>query len=699
MSNRPPSVSYRWLGWVALLILVCVTPLYLFQFLLPRSWDVRGQSLRNVGSLEFTAEKGRIDLQQQSLENATQQDLLDNTVSDMLFKTASSADAPTEKMRITGAGLVGIGTASPGYRLDIQTSSSAAQEHALGWKNSAGTRLGLLTEDAGTYYSGALELYQNDSPNTVISANGNSYFMGGRIGINNNAPTVNQLCINATTSMISLGTADASAGAWIRNDGAHTVFSTKVGSMYYGIYGSSGLSHIFYSSSTYLGIWDTTGLNVAKLYSGDIRQTWSGTTTNYTEYLSDGGGNYFGGTSYDTSTRILSINSKSANTGAIITLRTGVGGGYAERMRISAAGYVGINNTSPTENMLCVNSGASQISFGGSYPTTGAYINNTGTDTVISTKTGSLYWGYQASASLQHIFYSNTTFLGAWTPTGFGIGTGAPTSLFHVVGSLSALAFMTRIGGSQVGTASGTQTVFCNDTAKAPTASTTTFINTWIYDNISLPASVVLTNNFGMLINMPAATLGASASITNNTALFVDAPTTGTNKYGAVFMGKVGIANAAPTNNLDVTGTAAVTGQLSGLAQYGEIYSTSSATFIGSTSAVKVTAFTAELSSGTDVTPSHANDRLTINTTGLYQVSYNISGYIGTADAFFIQLHVNGSIIPRTRTRTGNQFSFALSWSGVLSLTADDYLEIYGATGTGATADLWAISLYATRIN
>jgi len=49
---------------------------------------------------------------------------------------------------------------------------------------------------------------------------------------------------------VLIGDTDPSNGAWLRNDGGNTVLSTKVGNIYYGIFGTSGIDHRFYAGST-----------------------------------------------------------------------------------------------------------------------------------------------------------------------------------------------------------------------------------------------------------------------------------------------------------------------------------------------------------------------------------------------------------------------------------------------------------------
>jgi hypothetical protein len=92
-----------------------------------------------------------------------------------------------ERMRITAAGNIGIGTPTPQCLLDAQIPVNSAQAHAIRWGTASNT-YGFLTEDPTAYFSGALALYKNGALNTFISGNGVSYLMGGNVGIGTATP-------------------------------------------------------------------------------------------------------------------------------------------------------------------------------------------------------------------------------------------------------------------------------------------------------------------------------------------------------------------------------------------------------------------------------------------------------------------------------------------------------------------------------
>jgi hypothetical protein len=113
----------------------------------------------------------------------------------MLFNTASTASTPSERMRITSAGRLGIGTSSPSTRLELQGSESVLSVKVTN-TNTAAQSASQLTADTAALYSAAFGSTAGGttwagltgSSQTVIEAQNSTSFVIG--AFNNSAPIV-----------------------------------------------------------------------------------------------------------------------------------------------------------------------------------------------------------------------------------------------------------------------------------------------------------------------------------------------------------------------------------------------------------------------------------------------------------------------------------------------------------------------------
>jgi hypothetical protein len=134
----------------------------------------------------------------------------------------------TERMRITPTGNVGIGTASPNGRLNIQ--SSASGTYLLNLDYDDGT-------DGGGFYQAAstdLTLFLKDASAATkvqIASTGNSYFNSGNVGIGTSTPTT-KLMVEGTGSFgtVSNEVRLQNAGTFVSSTlNAHLIHSDGTG--------------------------------------------------------------------------------------------------------------------------------------------------------------------------------------------------------------------------------------------------------------------------------------------------------------------------------------------------------------------------------------------------------------------------------------------------------------------------------------
>lgn len=131
-----------------------------------------------------------------------------------------------------------------------------------------------------------------------------------------------------------------------------------------------------------------------------------------------------------------------------------------------------------------------------------------------------------------------------------------------------------------------------------------------------------------------------------------------------------------------------------GSKSYGGIYGKDAAANLGGigTTPIKVSAgFTANMPAS-GITPSFSSQNLTVATTGVYEISFQMSFSTlasGDAGLYQFRLRVNGaeSTLGCWRHMSGTSDTGSCSFTGLVSLTAADVLTIYVESDDGGATD------------
>lgn len=150
-------------------------------------------------------------------------------------------------LNVASSGNVGIGTTSPSSKLHVSgditcdatvTLSTANSNQATVWLGDVAALRPANTKDFQLWNS--------------VTGTQFTVLQNGNVGIGTTTPSTD-IQISSATSAINFGNSDAVTGAWIRNDGTNTVFSTKKGSIYYGFNGTANqMAHRFYAGTASL---------------------------------------------------------------------------------------------------------------------------------------------------------------------------------------------------------------------------------------------------------------------------------------------------------------------------------------------------------------------------------------------------------------------------------------------------------------
>ena len=275
---------------------------------------------------------------------------------DMFFGTNN-----LERLRITSAGRIGIGTATPDSILALEgTGSDNATRITI--KDGTGIaevngRYGnlILDSDRDNAVNGSVMTFQIDGSEKVRITS------AGNVGINETNPTAKLDIVEATST-----TAVKIKSGTSTNQNASLTFSNDNGGglMHLGVFGSSASTYGsneatdgFITAMQQLslnsqnasgeirfgvGVPPETKLRITS--TGHVRQIWSDGAFMGTYYDST----YYMGFTYGATARTLYIDNRSNDTRADIVFRTGESTAATERLRITSAGKLGINETSPS---------------------------------------------------------------------------------------------------------------------------------------------------------------------------------------------------------------------------------------------------------------------------------------------------------------------------------------------------------------
>jgi len=301
---------------------------------------------------------------------------------------------------LTTNGNVGIGTTNPGAKLDVNGDA---------WFTNGGSLNAIITQGAAG--KGRLYLYDGGNATIALQTNGASYFNAGNVGIGTTSPA-EKLHVYGTGNQIIK----------IENSGTYLMYLGLVSNE--GYIGSSNATPLTFYTNNVSRMYITTGGNVgigttspaAKLHTvgeGIVDIVQSSNTVSYTQY-------YTSSTGASSTSDGLTVGLNGLD--GYVFLREAanliLGTSDTERLRITAAGNVGIGTTSPQDKLTVKGATNYNLNLGllGGY--SGIYVYN------------------DASSAYNHLrIDASPLLLNSYSGGNVGIGTTAPGAKLQVGGA------------------------------------------------------------------------------------------------------------------------------------------------------------------------------------------------------------------------------------------------------------------------